>query len=114
MVPIKHRYSGLVAAFNPADSKHTPGQWKAEGWEGVGVNAHDARHPQGFVTILCIAGGSDKAKLEEIKANSRLISRAPTMLTAIHDAIAALTQNATHPADVDAAVSALLDSIKDL
>ena len=68
------------------NTQHTPGTWKAEGWEAVTINAHDPSHPQGFVTIVACPGGSDQTTLREMQANARLIAAAPDLLAALIDA----------------------------
>lgn len=54
-------------------AQHTPGPWRAEGWEGVVVNAAD-----GSTLVLC-PNGKDST-LAEIKANAKLIAAAPDLL----------------------------------
>lgn len=58
---------------------HTPGPWRAEGWEGVTVNAADG------CTILACPGASQGATLAETKANARLIAAAPDLLAALEE-----------------------------
>ena len=55
-------------------SKHTPGPWKAEGWESVVVNDTNGN------TLVLMPGAS--YGLAAVKANARLIAAAPDLLAA--------------------------------
>ena len=56
-------------------TQHTPGPWKAEGWENITVNAASG------ITITT-AAGSANCPLSELKANAALIAAAPDLLEA--------------------------------
>jgi hypothetical protein len=58
-------------------TQHTPGPWKAEGWNNLVVNSRDGD------TIIIEPGGSKYAKLEELQANALLIAAAPELLEAL-------------------------------
>jgi hypothetical protein len=58
-------------------TQHTPGPWKAEGWENLVVNNAD-----GYTMTL--AAGGKGAGLAELKANARLIAAAPDLLAALY------------------------------
>lgn len=62
------------------DTKHTPGPWKAEGWESLVVNC-----AEGYT--LTLAAGREGAGLEELKANAALIAAAPDLLAALEDIV---------------------------
>ena len=81
-------------------TKHTPGTWKAEGWENVTINAHDPNHPHGFVTIVACPGGSNMTTLGEMQANAALIAAAPDLLAAL-EAARAESRRIVHPDRVD-------------
>ena len=57
---------------------HTPGPWRAEGWESTIVNDADGN-------TLCLMPSSD-GTLASAKANARLIAAAPDMLDALRRA----------------------------
>jgi hypothetical protein len=59
-------------------AQHTPGPWKAEGWENLVVNSAD-----GYTMTL--AAGGKWAVLSELKANARLIAAAPDLLAALRE-----------------------------
>ena len=69
-------------------AQHTPGPWRAEGWDNLVVNSRDGD------TIICEPGGSEYASKEELQANARLIAAGPDMLAALKG----LVNIATHPA----------------
>jgi hypothetical protein len=58
-------------------TQHTPGPWRAEGWNNLVVNSYTGD------TIIIQPGGSEYAKLEELQANARLIAAAPELLEAL-------------------------------
>jgi hypothetical protein len=58
------------------ETKHTPGPWKAEGWENLVVNSADGH-------TMTLAAGGNWADLAELKANARLIAAAPDLLAAL-------------------------------
>ena len=67
--------------MNTNKSKHTPGPWRAEGFENLVVNAVT---PEGTAcTIIVAPGGSYMAGLAELKANAQLIAAAPELLEAL-------------------------------
>jgi hypothetical protein len=59
------------------NTKHTPGPWKAEGWNEIVVNS-----AQGY-TLALAPSGSKSSSLEEIRANARLIAAAPDLSDAL-------------------------------
>ena len=61
---------------------HTPGPWKAGGFENIVVNSAD-----GFTIVACPCGSPDAA-IAEIKANAALISAAPELLSALAELLA--------------------------
>jgi hypothetical protein len=59
------------------NTQHTPGPWKAEGWEDLVVNSADG-------CTMTLAAGGKGAGLAELKANARLIASAPDLLAALY------------------------------
>lgn len=70
--------------MNTANDSATARPWRAEGWEGIVVNAADGS------TIVACPGGSYGASIEELRANARLIVRAVNAHEALCEALAAL------------------------
>ena len=58
-------------------TKHTPGPWKAEGWNEIVDNT-----AEGY-TLALAPSGSKASSLEEIRANALLIAAAPEMADAL-------------------------------
>lgn len=58
-------------------TKHTPGPWKAEGWNEIVVNS-----AEGY-TLALAPSGRKSSSLEEIRANACLIAAAPDMVDAL-------------------------------
>ena len=77
-------------------NKHTPGPWKAEGWENLVVNC-----AEGYT--LTLAAGRKGAGLEELQANARLIASAPELLAALYASEIALRSSLHSNVQVDAA-----------
>jgi hypothetical protein len=79
-------------------AQHTPGPWKAEGWENLVVNSAD-----GYTMTL--AAGGKGAVLAELKANARLIAAAPDLLAALVAMVNRYGDKSAHPT-CDASISA--------
>lgn len=62
-------------------TQHTPGPWKAEGWENLVVNC-----AEGYT--LTLAAGRKDSSLGELKANARLIAAAPDLLKKLEAMVA--------------------------
>jgi hypothetical protein len=62
-------------------AQHTPGPWKAVGWEGLCVNAPDPIKGECTITL---AAGRHGSSIAELSANARLIAAAPDMHEALH------------------------------
>ena len=101
--------------------KHTVAPWKVNCDDGssiaiIGNAGNNARGQQHIASVVYDAD-EQKAYLphtpdhETAQANARLIASAPNLLEAALCAVAALTQNATFPADIALAVSALRAAI---
>ena len=112
------------------EQTHTPGPWKVSKcciaspalppgkWHHVAqVGLADDYDPQPLVADIHTRGvyhNSEAAALRadpEQLANARLIAAAPDLLEACKAAHAALSQNHTFPADIDAAKKWLADAI---
>lgn len=65
----------MTGAATAATTQHTPGPWRAEGWERLIVNAANGD------TIVACPGGAIRASLAELQANARLIAAAPELLS---------------------------------
>ena len=80
---------------------HTPGPWRSgDRFNTVFGPKVEGSFPQ---TIATVAKGNE--------ANARLIAAAPGLLIAAKGALAALSQNATFPADIEAARIFLMRAI---
>lgn len=88
--------------------KHTPGPWHyskdASMHDTALVYAQDG-------WLVADAGRIHKRTPEEIEANATLLAAAWDLLAACKGAVAALSQNKTFPADIDAAKGYLADAI---
>lgn len=84
---------------------HTPGPWQATPGVNPAVWLIDSTKDGAITEIRPIR---DSATNE---ANANLISAAPALLEAAEAAVAALTQPATFPADINAAVLWLTNAI---
>jgi hypothetical protein len=88
-------------------NKHTPGLWKAE---------HSGT---GDASVICKFGwiNKDGTKFEPVMVkrigweDARLIATAPELLEACRGALAALTQNKTFLADIEAAKQFLTSAV---
>lgn len=93
-------------AINKKDmpNTHTPGPYAVETNVIAGGVIHLAitNRNNGAEWMICSVTPMDRARPIDF-ANARLIAAAPALLAACKGAIAALSQNATFPADVDAA-----------
>ena len=76
---------------------HTPGPWKAEGWENLVVNC-----AEGYT--LTLAAGRKDSSLSELKSNARLIASAPDLLADLEGLIGSVSHLLpyNHPALVNA------------
>jgi hypothetical protein len=74
---------------------HTPGPWKAAGWERTAVIAASG-------DTICAAAGAKGAELGELKANARLIAAAPAMLEALRDLLPIAEKHAATSYGADA------------
>jgi hypothetical protein len=61
-------------------TQHTPGPWKAQGWNDLVVNSAN-----GDTILAC--PGSSSGGIDEMQANARLIAAAPELLTALEWAL---------------------------
>ena len=86
-------------------NKHTPGPWKAEGWENLVVNC-----AEGYT--LTLAAGRKGAGLEELQANARLIASAPDLLAALYASEIALRSCLRQNVQVDAAFEQVRKAIE--
>ena len=77
-------------------NQHTPGPWKAEGWENLVVNC-----AEGYT--LTLAAGRKDSSLSELKSNARLIASAPDLLAALYVSEIALRSCLRQNVQVDAA-----------
>ena len=75
---------------------HTPGDWKSE-YDFTRTSKHLKIKTQdgGLIASVYLHMGQPEAE-----ANAKLIAAAPDMLAACKGALAALSQNATFPADI--------------
>jgi len=84
------------------ETKHTPGPWHLHDMEQFTICGPNYK---------AVAETKTRRSDDECRANARLIAAAPELLEACKAVIAALSQNKTFPADIDAAKKWLNDAI---
>lgn len=84
---------------------HTPGPWEAIDRDGIGID-DNVIGPNNEQIARVYAIDTDSGN-----SNWQLITAAPALLEAAEAAVAALTQPATFPADINAAVLWLTNAI---
>ena len=88
------------------EMKHTPGPWHiAPRKPGNAYRITQSETPQtGALVIADLSCGAHRPDAEQA-ANAQLIAAVPDLLEALKGIIAALSQNKTLPADIEAAKS---------